>query len=127
MGCRRQLGGIVRLILYDFVKIPQSFFCFQKNDSSLYKGAFVGQGQALSLRLCVYFNMIFSRELHIILTINGGSKPPPYIIRYTIQFVRITDFCGFRAQEYFCTIVFNFTRIINFQQQKGELCSHFSF
>ena len=42
----------MRLILYDFVKIPQSFF-FQKNDSSLYKGACVGQGQGLCLRLCV--------------------------------------------------------------------------
>ena len=50
VGCRRQLGGIVRLILYDFVKIPQSFFCSKKNDSSLYKGAFVGQPQGLSLR-----------------------------------------------------------------------------
>ena len=40
VGCRRQLGGIVRLILYDFVKIPQSFFV-PKNDSSLYKGAYV--------------------------------------------------------------------------------------
>ena len=27
VGCRRQLGGIVRLILYEFIKIPQSFFC----------------------------------------------------------------------------------------------------
>ncbi len=48
VGCRRQLGGIVRLILYDFIKIPQSFFV-PKNDSSLYKGAFVRQGRALSL------------------------------------------------------------------------------
>ena len=39
----------MRLILSDFVKIPQSFFV-PKNDSSLYKGAFDGQGRALSLR-----------------------------------------------------------------------------
>ncbi len=31
------------MILYDFVKIPQSFFCSKKNDSSLYKGAFDGR------------------------------------------------------------------------------------
>ena len=30
VGCRRQLGGIVRLILYKFIKIPQSFFCSKK-------------------------------------------------------------------------------------------------
>ena len=30
VGCRRQLGGIVRLILYDFIKIPQSFFVTKK-------------------------------------------------------------------------------------------------
>ena len=38
VGCRRQLGGIVRLILYDFVKLPQSFF-LRKNDSPLKDGA----------------------------------------------------------------------------------------
>ena len=31
VGCRRQLGGIVRLILYDFVK-SLSHFLFPKND-----------------------------------------------------------------------------------------------
>ena len=31
---------------------------FQKNDSSLYKGAFDGQGRALSLRLCEIFNIV---------------------------------------------------------------------
>jgi len=53
VGCRRQLGGIVRLILYDFVKIPQSFFCFQKNDGSLSLPTFADceQPQGLSLRL----------------------------------------------------------------------------
>ena len=48
----------MRLILSDFVKIPQSFFCSKKNDSSLYKGAFDGQGRALSLRLCEIFNIV---------------------------------------------------------------------
>ncbi|MCI6388963.1 MAG: hypothetical protein MR823_07475, partial [Ruminococcus sp.] len=32
------------MILYEFIKIPQSFL-FQKNDSSLYKGAFDGRPQ----------------------------------------------------------------------------------
>ena len=36
------------MILYEFVK-SLSHFLFQKNDSSLYKGAFDGQPQALSL------------------------------------------------------------------------------
>ena len=48
----------MRLILSDFVKIPQSFFCSKKNDSFLYKGAFDGQGRALSLRLCEIFNIV---------------------------------------------------------------------
>ena len=47
----------MRLILCDFVKIPQSFFV-PKNDSSLYKGAFDGQGRALSLRSCEIFNIV---------------------------------------------------------------------
>ncbi len=109
------------------LSLPQSFFCSKKMTAPFTREPLSDNRKGCPYGLCVYFNMIFSRELHIILTINGGSKPPPYIIRYTIQFVRITDFCGFRAQEYFCTIVFNFTRIINFQQQKGELCSPVSF
>ena len=36
------------LILYGFIK-SLSHFLFQKNDSSLYKGAFDGQPQALPL------------------------------------------------------------------------------
>ena len=36
-----------------FYKILQSFFCSKKNASSLYKGAFDGQGRALSLRYVV--------------------------------------------------------------------------
>ena len=55
VGCRRQLGGIVRLILYEFIK-SLSHFLFQKNDSSLYKGAFVGQPQGLFLRFNIFFN-----------------------------------------------------------------------
>ena len=45
VGCRRQLGGIVRLILYDFVKIPQSFFCSKKTT-----GQKVKQVQHIQLR-----------------------------------------------------------------------------
>ena len=44
------------MILCDFVKIPQSFFCSSKNDSSLYKGAYIGQPQGLSLRFYIFFN-----------------------------------------------------------------------
>ena len=51
VGCRRQLGGIVRLILYDFVKSLSHFFVSKKNDSSLGEGDFGGQGRALSLRI----------------------------------------------------------------------------
>ena len=62
VGCRRQLGGIVRLILYAFVK-ALSHFLFPKNDSSLYKGAFGGQGRALSLRYVLIFLCDFSHKL----------------------------------------------------------------
>ncbi len=47
----KQLGGIVRLILYAFVKSLSHFFVSKKNDCSLYTGAFAAQGQASSLRL----------------------------------------------------------------------------
>ena len=40
------------MILYDFIKSLSHFFV-PKNDSSLYKGAFGGQGRALSLRCVV--------------------------------------------------------------------------
>ena len=57
VGCRRQLGGIVRLILYEFIK-SFSHFLFQKNDSSLCKGAFDGQGQATA-EIHIKFNSCF--------------------------------------------------------------------
>ncbi len=66
VGCRRQLGGIVRLILYAFVK-SLSHFLFPKNDSSLYKGAFGGQGRALSLRYVLIFLCDFSHKLSYII------------------------------------------------------------
>ena len=55
---------------------------FQKNDSSLYKGAFVGQGQALSLRYDIEFNLIAADNRHISVNYYGGSKPPPYRVGY---------------------------------------------
>ena len=60
----RQLGGILILILYDFVKIPQSFFVLSKNDSSLYKGAYVGQPQGLSLTGCYNFLFPIHKVFH---------------------------------------------------------------
>ncbi len=51
---------------------------FQKNDSSLYKGAFVGQGQALSLRYDIEFNLIVAVNNYVFVNLFGGSKPPPY-------------------------------------------------
>ena len=61
VGCRRQLGGIVRLILYGFIKSLSHFSA--KNASSLYKGAFGGQGRALSLRYVLIFLCDFSHKL----------------------------------------------------------------
>ena len=43
-----------------FYKNPSVIFLFQKNDSSLYKGAFVGQGQTLSLHYWIY-NLICAK------------------------------------------------------------------
>ena len=45
------------LILYDFVKLPQSFFCSKKTTGSPYKGACVGQPQGLSLRIIGIFSL----------------------------------------------------------------------
>ena len=124
---RRRLHRIVRNSLWLSLTRYATPPFPQKSRSARLFGCKRPLDGSLSLPTFADLYIAFSRELHIILIINGGSKPPPYIIRYTIQFVRITDFCGFRAQEYFCTIVFNFTRIINFQQQKGEHSSPFSF
>ena len=42
------------MILCDFIKIPQSFFLFQKNDSSLYKGACDGRPLRSSVNFILY-------------------------------------------------------------------------
>ena len=53
VGCRRQLGGIVRLILYDFIKIPQSFFVPKKRQLPL-QGSLCQTGRTLSLRFNIF-------------------------------------------------------------------------
>ena len=80
VGCRRQLGGIVRLILYDFVKSLSHFFVSKKNDSSLGEGDFGGQGRALSLRYDIEFNLTVTVSYQISVNYFGGSKPPPYTV-----------------------------------------------
>ena len=67
-----------------FCKIPQSFFV-PKNDSSLYKGACVGQGQTLSLRYDIEFNLITAESSFVFVNFHGRSKPLPYIVRYEIH------------------------------------------
>ena len=44
VGCRRQLGGIIRLILYDFIKSLSHFFVPKKRQL-LCKGDFDGQSK----------------------------------------------------------------------------------
>ena len=45
-GAERMLGGgIVKLILYEFIKIPQSFFYFKKTTVPSSEGAFDGRPQ----------------------------------------------------------------------------------
>ncbi len=64
------------MFLYDFVKIPQSFF--YKNDSSLYKGACDGQPQGLFLRARFYKIFIFITTLKKVLTfrlVNANILP----------------------------------------------------
>ena len=43
VGCRRQLGGIIRLILYEFIKIPQSFFCSKKTTAPFTREPLTGE------------------------------------------------------------------------------------
>ena len=73
-----------KLILCDSIKIPQSFFCSQKNDSSLYKGAFDGQGRALSLRYDIIFTPCEVPTLNFtFLTPNFSLLTPPITFHST--------------------------------------------
>ena len=56
-----------------------------KNASSLDKGAFDGQGQALSLRYDIEFNLITTVSYHIFVNYFGRSKPLPYIVGYNFS------------------------------------------
>ena len=94
----------MRLILYDFVKIPQSFFV-PKNDSSLYKGAFVRQGRALSLRYDIEFNLILAESSFVFVNFHGGSKPPPYTVGYIIHSIRSANFCGLQTAVHSASLV----------------------
>ena len=75
----------MRLILYDFVKSLSHFSA--KNDSSLYKGAFVGQPQGLSLRHDIEFNLIATVSDDVSANYLGRSKPPPYNVKGNLRVV----------------------------------------
>ena len=75
------------MILYKFIKNPSVIFLFQKNDSSLYKGAFDRQPQGLSLRFNIKFNLIAPESNFIFVSLFGGSKPPPYRVGYKFTFM----------------------------------------
>ena len=64
VGCRRQLGGIVRLILCDFVKSLSHFFVSKKRQLPL-QGSLYGQPQGLSLRSHIKFNLIATVSCYI--------------------------------------------------------------
>ena len=88
VGCHRQLGGIVRLILYGFIKSLSHFFV-PKNDSSLYKGAFDGQGQALSLRIAGIFLYHISQKLSYInnnLMAAASHRPTLWDVKFNLCF-----------------------------------------
>ena len=61
VGCRKATRRDCKVDFMWFYKNPSVIFLFQKNDSSLYKGAFNGQPQALSLRDDIEFNFDSSR------------------------------------------------------------------
>ena len=65
------------MILYDFVKIPQSFFVPKKRQLPL-QGCLCRTGQGLSLRFNIFFNLIVAVNRYIYANFLGGSKPPPY-------------------------------------------------
>ena len=56
--------------------------------SSLYKGAYIGQPQGLSLRYDVNFNFNVTDNSPISANLLGGSKPPPYL--WDIKFNLLT-------------------------------------
>ena len=74
------------MILYDFIKSLSHFFV-PKNDSSLYKGAFDGQPQGLSLRHDIEFNLIATVSYNISANYLGRSKPPPYNVKGNLRVV----------------------------------------
>ena len=73
----------------DFIRIYKnpSVIFQKKNDSSLYKGAFVGQPQGLSLRYDIEFNLIATVSYNISTNFHGGSKPPPYNVKGNLRVV----------------------------------------
>ena len=86
--------------LFQIIKTPSVIF-LRKNDSPLKDGAEAqiefdiefGQGQALSLRYDIEFNLTTAESSNIFANSFGRSKPLPYRVRCDFQFVRNTNFC----------------------------------
>ena len=89
--------------LFQIVNTPSVIF-LRKNDSPLKDGAEAqiefdiefGQGQALSLRYDIEFNLITTFSYHISVNSLGGSKPPPYTAKTNLIFIALLP------QSFFC-------------------------
>ena len=105
----------------DFIwicKTPSVIFLFQKNDSSLYKGAFDGQGRALFLRYDIFFTPCCSFYYIIFHSNTKKSGQETVRLNYFVIFTfRITRpcrsnaciFCRFRTgRDHFCLSSFPF-------------------
>ena len=90
----RQLGGIVRLILYDFV-IPQSFFVLQKTTAPFTREPLTDSRKGCPYGMVLNSILIAIVSCYIFTDYLGGSKPLPYTIGYIIQSVRSTHFFSF--------------------------------
>jgi hypothetical protein len=74
VGCRRQLGGIVRLILYAFVKSLSHFFVFKKTTAPFTREPFADRGKGCPYGICLYFYVILAINYHISATIQRRQQ-----------------------------------------------------
>ena len=74
----------MRLILYDFVKIPQSFFCSKKTTAPFTREPVSDRGKPCPYGLMYFSNLITAESSNIFANSFGRSKPLPYHMKLNL-------------------------------------------
>ena len=88
------------MILYEFVKIPQSFFCSKKTTAPFTMELLSDNRKGCPYGMIFNSILIATESSYIFVNFLGGSKPLPYIVGYNFSLCESTNFFSLFALHF---------------------------